>query len=239
MPIRTALWRHIDVGVYWAVLLSVITLVMAFLNHHFWWHGVQLALTVRGACIGLLYLKSSSMHWSHRAEYSSGRISNLASVDGDNLMNFMWGAVHELIAAPILIVLCVAALLWVEHNLHRRKAIPMLCRLLVYARSSHSSPRRTCALERVTSVSAQQRSRSSSTSAACARTAASWQSMSSSTRPSRGGIEVVDEFRSPRSAFFINESCLNQMWGHRRSSVERSPFAFELQLQLKFHLPLH
>ena len=108
-----ASWRHIDVGVYWAVLLSVITLVMAFLNHHFWWHGVQLALTVRGACIGLLYLKSSSMHWSHRAEYSSGRISNLASVDGDNLMNFMWGAVHELIAAPILIVLCVAALLWV------------------------------------------------------------------------------------------------------------------------------
>ena len=54
------------------------------------WYGVQLALSVRGGCIGMLYAKSLSMHTSHRHEYSSGRISNLASVDSDSLMNFMW-----------------------------------------------------------------------------------------------------------------------------------------------------
>ena len=58
------------------------------------WYGVQLALSVRGGCIGMLYAKSLSMHTSHRHEYSSGRISNLASVDGDNMMNLYWKAQH-------------------------------------------------------------------------------------------------------------------------------------------------
>lgn len=84
-----ASWSQVSEGVYWAMTLAIITLAMAMLNHHFWWVGVQLALTVRGSVIGLLFLKSLRLHWSHRAEYSSGRISNLASVDGDNCMNFM------------------------------------------------------------------------------------------------------------------------------------------------------
>ena len=160
LSFKFASYSSISDGIYWSVTLSLLTLVMAFLNHHFWWYGVQLALSVRGGCIGMLYAKSLSMHTSHRHEYSSGRISNLASVDGDNMMNFMWsvqhythinkqshpshspckplvsstppasplwhatvicfllwvccrGSVHELIAAPILIALCVIALIYV------------------------------------------------------------------------------------------------------------------------------
>ena len=71
-----ARWAHISDGVYWAVTLALMTLVLAVLNHFSWWIAVQLALTVRGGCIGLLYHKSSRMHWSRRAEYSSGRICN-------------------------------------------------------------------------------------------------------------------------------------------------------------------
>ena len=152
-------WSSVRVGVGWAALLSAITLVISVLNHWLWWTAVQFALTVRGGCISLVYHKSLSMRAAERAEYSSGRLANLASVDGDNLMNFFcqpawhaccpllqhssqrtaeWRAdaacllcrllsavccccwagrsgssVHELVAAPLLIVLCVAALLWV------------------------------------------------------------------------------------------------------------------------------
>ena len=71
---------------YWAVVLSLLTLVQALLAHHFWWRGMQLAVSVRGACISMIYSKALTMHTKHRAEYSSGRISNLASVDCDNMV---------------------------------------------------------------------------------------------------------------------------------------------------------
>ena len=70
---------------------------------------MQLALSVRGGCIGMLYAKSLSMHTSHRHAYSSGRISNLASVDSDSLMNFMWSddSTHAVIAALSTAACCV------------------------------------------------------------------------------------------------------------------------------------
>ena len=81
-----ASWPQVDGGIYWAVVLSLMTLVQALLAHHFWWRGIQLALSVRGACIGLIYSKALTLHTRHRADYSSGRISNLASVDCDNMV---------------------------------------------------------------------------------------------------------------------------------------------------------
>ena len=89
-----ASWRQVEGGVYWAVVLSLMTLVQALLAHHFWWRGMQLAITVRGACISLIYSKALTLHTRHRADYSSGRISNLASVDCDNMLYFFWSSTH-------------------------------------------------------------------------------------------------------------------------------------------------
>ncbi len=79
----------------------------------FWWRGMQLAVSVRGACIGLIYSKALTMHTRHRAEYSSGRISNLASVDADAFLSFFWDPVFELCFAPLTVLLCIAGLVFV------------------------------------------------------------------------------------------------------------------------------
>ena len=101
-----ASWPQVNGGVYWAVVLSLMTMVQALLAHHFWWRGMQLAITVRGACIGLIYSKALTMHTRHRAEYNSGRISNLASVDCDNMVRSQH---HSPIGSswPLLCVECV------------------------------------------------------------------------------------------------------------------------------------
>ena len=74
---------------------------------------MQLAVSTRGACIGLIYSKALTMHTRYRAEYSSGRISNLASVDADAFLSFFWDPVFELCFAPLTISLCIAGLVFV------------------------------------------------------------------------------------------------------------------------------
>ena len=108
-----ASWSQVDGGVYWAVVLSLMTMVQALLAHHFWWRGMQLALSVRGACIGLIYSKALTLHTRYRAEYSSGRISNLASVDCDNMLYFYWDPIFEIFFAPTTVLLCITGLLLV------------------------------------------------------------------------------------------------------------------------------
>lgn len=61
--------------------LTCVSMIQALSVHHFWWYGVAVAMSSRGACIGLVYDKSLKLHSCERAVYTSGRISNLANVD--------------------------------------------------------------------------------------------------------------------------------------------------------------
>ena len=74
------------------------------------WIGVSVAMSSRGACIGLIYDKSLKLNSCERARYTSGRIANLANVDCDNIRDFMWGSVHESWASPVVILLTSVAL---------------------------------------------------------------------------------------------------------------------------------
>jgi hypothetical protein len=69
--------------------LTCVSMIQALAVHHFWWFGVSVAMSSRGACIGLVYDKSLKLHSCERSVYTSGRISNLANVDCDNIRDFM------------------------------------------------------------------------------------------------------------------------------------------------------
>jgi ABC-type bacteriocin/lantibiotic exporter with double-glycine peptidase domain len=97
-------------ALFWGVLLSFASLVQAMIMHAFYFIGVQSALSARGAVISVLFRKAMTVDYIARNEHSAA-LSNLASVDADNIMMFLWATSHELYASPIMILINVLGLL--------------------------------------------------------------------------------------------------------------------------------
>jgi ATP-binding cassette subfamily C (CFTR/MRP) protein 1 len=96
-----------------AVVLTLLTIFIAWLRHWFYWNNVKLALTLRGALVGMIYRKLLRLDNSYSLLYNSGRITNLASVDCDNLKNFFWDSYQEFWAGIITLIGAILGLFYV------------------------------------------------------------------------------------------------------------------------------
>lgn len=81
-------------GFLYAALLSVITMSYAIMNHYYFYIGIQSALTARGATVSVLYRKSLRVDILARNQLNIP-LTNLASVDADQFMNWLWGQALE------------------------------------------------------------------------------------------------------------------------------------------------
>eukprot|EP00742_Colponemidia_sp_Colp-10_P009368 GILJ01010209.1.p1 GENE.GILJ01010209.1~~GILJ01010209.1.p1 ORF type:complete len:1421 (-),score=210.50 GILJ01010209.1:229-4491(-) len=100
------------VGLGLALLLLIDTSVQAVTIHWFYWCGLKMGMRARAGLITLVHRKCLSISSASKQATSVGAVVNLASVDADNLLYFIWDKLAELWASPVHIIVVLAMLFW-------------------------------------------------------------------------------------------------------------------------------